>query len=73
MDGTFQKDVLSAIIDAARKRKTFPGVAMIRVVYDGTPKGSPLRRLFVDFWVHCGCLEWAEPKVHGLLARYRLL
>jgi hypothetical protein len=62
-DGRFK----DAVIDAAIKSTTspdkegntwFPGVTATNRAYKGTPPGSPLRRLIVDFWALNGQEHW---------------
>ena len=62
-DGHFK----DAVIDAAIKSTFsvdkdgiawFPGVTAVNRAYEGTPSGSPLRRLMVDFWARRGLEKW---------------
>jgi hypothetical protein len=50
MDETFQNTVLDAII--AHSTHGYPPAEAIKVIYDGTSKGSPARDLMVDFWAY---------------------
>ncbi|EOA89537.1 hypothetical protein ACJQWK_02365 [Exserohilum turcicum] len=49
MDKTFQEAAIDAIIDnASESNAIYVARNMIKIIYDGTPKGSPARRLMVD-------------------------
>ena len=53
-DGRFKDAVIDAMIKSTRAldeegHTWFPGSADVNRAYDGTPTGSPLRRLIVDF------------------------
>lgn len=62
-DGRFKDAVIDATIKSTLSPdeddvKWFPGVTAINRAYAGTPTGSPLRRLMVDFWTYRGTDTW---------------
>lgn len=64
-DDHFKDAVVDAIIKSASTpgkggHLYYPGAATIGRAYEGTPPGSPLRRLMVDFWVQYGGNEWIK-------------
>lgn len=76
-DRRFQGAVLDQIIYESRKLSSdgmtqCPGTTIINFVYDTTPKGSPARRLMVDFAVCYGKVNWELSK-KGKLPREYLL
>lgn len=51
MDREFQDDVMNAMLGTWIDKGEFPAdVEMISTIYNGTPEGSPVRKLLVDFW-----------------------
>ena len=64
-DTTFQNTILDALIMSTntpdkQKRRWFPGRALVSRAYEGTPVGSPLRRLMVDLHNYHGDASWVE-------------
>ncbi|KAF2851135.1 hypothetical protein T440DRAFT_375303, partial [Plenodomus tracheiphilus IPT5] len=57
-DSTYQTAVIRTLIRWVRKEDTYPANLLICSVYQGTTKGSPLRKLLVDFWVWEASAEW---------------
>lgn len=70
LDRDFQNSVSDALVSATRdergprghgsgyKGRSFPGPKIIRIVYEGTTTGSPMRRLLTDFYVRHGAGQW---------------
>jgi hypothetical protein len=63
-DALFKNAVLDAFLEV-RINQPFmnfiePGKDAIAIIYDGTCKGSPARRLVVDMWVKFGEANWAD-------------
>jgi hypothetical protein len=58
IDVKFRKDVLQALFDNLGVAEVYPLTVTIKIIYDGTAKGSPARRLMVDFWACSGSLKW---------------
>jgi hypothetical protein len=54
LDRTFQEAVLDAIIAHSIHSVSLviPSASVVKTIYDGTPSGSPARRLMVDFWAY---------------------
>lgn len=62
-DGRFKDAVIDATIKSTLipdedGQTWFPGSADVNRAYNGTPPGSPLRRLMVDFWALHGNDDW---------------
>ena len=54
VDQTFKNAVLDFMIENfSSKPKVLPNDKSVKIIYDGTPKGSPARRLVVDIWAYC--------------------
>ncbi|KAF2501382.1 hypothetical protein BU16DRAFT_435848, partial [Lophium mytilinum] len=64
LDDGFKQFLIDAIIARSKvrvgkgKKTYFPEAKVISVVYQGTPDGSPIRRLFVDFWTWIAHADW---------------
>lgn len=64
-DGDFKDAVIDAVIASINVRdKTgecwYPCGSTVDRAYEGTPDGSPLRRLMVDIHVHHGGRQWLD-------------
>ena len=66
IDPEFQNVSLDRIIQCRETRKECPGHRAVSVIYEGTPKGSPARRLMVDFHSYDAYDAWLDM---GLLSR----
>lgn len=51
IDVTLQNSVVAAMIRRGETLEVYPANPPVRIIYAGTPTGSPARRLLVDFWV----------------------
>jgi len=51
MDATFQDQVLETMAQGCEAKVSYPTGKAINIIYDGTPEGSPARRLLIDFHV----------------------
>ncbi|KAI4930566.1 uncharacterized protein J4E92_004398 [Alternaria infectoria] len=58
LDVTLQNSVVAAIIRRNRTNGRHPGNTSVQIIYAGTPTGSPVRRLLVDFWVFSASPSW---------------
>ncbi|KAF2768003.1 hypothetical protein EJ03DRAFT_253755, partial [Teratosphaeria nubilosa] len=65
LDSTFQDTVLDALVTASRVRDPATGRRSVplksdkvNLIYDGTPLGSPMRKLLVDMAVCSGHSGW---------------
>ena len=64
-DGRFKDALIDAMIKSTLHRdkdgmRWFPGVSTVNIAYEGTPPGSPLRRLMIDLWARNGGEKWAR-------------
>ena len=62
-DGRFKDAIIDAIIKSTNPSNGsgctwYPGLTEIKHAYEGTPSGSPLRRLIVDCWALNGRKDW---------------
>jgi hypothetical protein len=58
VDATFQKAILDALVENVRELKKYLSTETIKIIYNGTTKGSRARRLLVDFWACRASVEW---------------
>lgn len=64
-DGDFKDAVLDAIIvsihDSGKDHQfRYPSSTTVERAYEGTPEGSPLRKLMVDIHAHHGSRQWLD-------------
>jgi hypothetical protein len=64
-DGAFKDAVIDSLIASINTpgkddKCWYPSGSMVDRVYEGTPEGSPLRRLMVDIHVNHGGRKWLE-------------
>ncbi|KAF2242157.1 hypothetical protein BU26DRAFT_405911, partial [Trematosphaeria pertusa] len=50
MDVAFQNAVMDAILDRAMREDLYPSSGFTRIIFQGTTKSSPARKVLVDFW-----------------------
>ncbi|KAF1956624.1 hypothetical protein CC80DRAFT_504453 [Byssothecium circinans] len=64
LDVPFKNAIVDAYVLYARGtspgRRYYPSNEEIRIIYDGTREGSPIRKLLVDIWYCRGKVEWIE-------------
>jgi hypothetical protein len=59
IDPNFQNAVLDRIVQRTKGPEgRAPGPTAVSIIYDGTPEGSPARRLMVDFCSYCANGQW---------------
>ncbi|KAJ4291020.1 hypothetical protein N0V90_010216 [Kalmusia sp. IMI 367209] len=59
-DAKYRNAILHVIRDYALKEKLFPSDFSVAAIYKGTKKGSPARKMMVDFWAYTGSATWLE-------------
>jgi hypothetical protein len=69
MDQTYQNAVLRAWTDCIKEEEASPGDETIRIMYEGTTKISPGRKLLVDIWVEEANGDWGIQDVDGRIGR----
>ncbi|EUC39650.1 hypothetical protein COCMIDRAFT_41860 [Bipolaris oryzae ATCC 44560] len=53
MDRPFKNAVLDSMMDGIHSKPKFHATREgVKIIYEGTPKGSPARRLLVDMWAY---------------------
>jgi hypothetical protein len=52
MDQQYKREVLETIAGVKREAPDYPCAEAFVIVYDGTPEGSPARRLLVDMYAY---------------------
>lgn len=52
MDRKYQRDIIETIAAVQSHAPDFPCAEAFAIVYDGTPEGSPARRLLADMYAH---------------------
>jgi hypothetical protein len=62
MDTSFQNKIIDAIVSRVDKAKKHPGNKVVKVIYGGTPSGSPARRLLIDMWAYRAKGKWGLDK-----------
>ncbi|KAF2869196.1 hypothetical protein BDV95DRAFT_499130 [Massariosphaeria phaeospora] len=60
MDTKYKNMVIDGLSAATKKYNKYPLGAAEKIVYDGTPSGSPARRLLADFWAYRGHKVWFD-------------
>lgn len=60
IDNAFKDAIIDSIVVSARVTRTFPGHLAVARIYDGTPPGSPARKLMVDMHVWDGHAGWID-------------
>ncbi|KAF2827202.1 hypothetical protein CC86DRAFT_263989, partial [Ophiobolus disseminans] len=50
MDAEYQDTILEKIMRGCEEKRNFPGEPQLAIIYNGTPMGSPARKLLVDFY-----------------------
>lgn len=58
MDVAFQNAVMDAILDRAMREDLYPSSGFTRIIFQGTTKSSPARKVLVDFWTWAGNESW---------------
>jgi hypothetical protein len=69
MDPTYQNAVLRAWTDCIKEEEASPGDETMRIMYEGTTKISPGRKLMVDIWVEEANGDWGIQDVDGRIGR----
>lgn len=64
MDLDFKDSIVDAITEKLRKEQTFD-TSLTNLVWENTPDGSPLRRLWMDVYFYFGSAEWLDSKLMG--------
>lgn len=59
MDDDFKDAIADAIVDKLRSLRRFD-TGLTTLVFNNTPSGSPLRRLWMDAYYHFGSSEWLD-------------
>lgn len=59
MDQDFKDAIIDAILDKFRNMSRFD-TGLTTLVLNGTPSGSPLRRLWMDVYYHFGSPQWLD-------------
>ncbi|PVH95394.1 hypothetical protein DM02DRAFT_632903 [Periconia macrospinosa] len=54
----FCNAVVKATIDFQQQIKQYPPKKAIKIAYEGTTPSSPIRKLFVDYWLHVSHRNW---------------
>jgi hypothetical protein len=62
MDEVFQDDILKLMMCDCVEKNKYPVGPQINTVYEGTPEGSPARRLLVDFFVWAADKAWVKDR-----------
>lgn len=52
MDRKYQKDIIETIAAVQTHAPDFPCAEAFVIIYDGTPEGSPARKLLADMYAH---------------------
>lgn len=64
MDIDFKNSIVNAYVLFARgtppEKRAYPSNEEIRILYDGTPEGAPIRKLLIDIWCCRGKHDWLE-------------
>ncbi|KAH9879883.1 hypothetical protein J1614_001907 [Plenodomus biglobosus] len=63
MDGKYQTAVIRTLISWATNEDIYPAYSLVQWAYQGTTKGSPSRRLLVDFWAWEAHAAWVKDKI----------
>lgn len=58
MDREYLDCVIETMMRECTKRGEFPGKINLEIIYEGTPEGSPARKLLVDFVCWMGNEKW---------------
>lgn len=66
LDAAFRNTIIDALIKHCQTTKKFPPDTAVQIIYQGTPTGSPARKLLVDFWAHAASRDWS--RTTGLVA-----
>ncbi|EUC28627.1 hypothetical protein COCCADRAFT_40873 [Bipolaris zeicola 26-R-13] len=62
LDQTLKNAVLAMMIEGAQTNHRYLcSRPLVKLIYDGTPKGSPVRRLMVDLYVYIAHSVWLSP------------
>jgi hypothetical protein len=64
LDTDFKDAIIDAIVDKFRSQCCFD-TGLTTLVFNETPSGSPLRRLWMDAYYHFGTSEWLEDQPDG--------
>lgn len=64
LDSGFKDATIDAMIDKMRTNECFD-TRLTDLVYDGTPEGSPLRRLWLEVYYWAGKAEWLDENCVG--------
>nr|POE99364.1 hypothetical protein CFP56_52757 [Quercus suber] len=59
-DATIDALIASVSIPGGDGKRWYPTGSTIQRAYEGTPDGSPLRRLLLDMYVHQGAATWVS-------------
>ncbi|KAF2768007.1 hypothetical protein EJ03DRAFT_138188 [Teratosphaeria nubilosa] len=60
MNTKLRNDVIDIALETARSTEKLPTNCTIDIIYEGTPKGSPARKLMVDIFIACASSEWID-------------
>lgn len=61
-DARYRNALLCTIQDDVMKEGSFPSDHAIAIIYAQTGRGSPARKMMVDFWAYAGNPSWLERK-----------
>lgn len=64
VDQDFKDSIADASVEKLRPLRRFDA-SLTDLVFDNTPAGSPLRRLWLDVYYHFGSSEWLDAKLVG--------
>jgi hypothetical protein len=59
-DMKYRNALLCVIRYYVVKEGLFPGGRAVAIIYEHTSRGSPARKMMVDFWAYAGNLSWLE-------------
>ncbi|KAH9835509.1 BTB/POZ domain [Teratosphaeria destructans] len=58
----FQNQIIDAIVSTQRMHNKFAGIGEIGTIYNGTPVGSPARKLMVEYYARYAAGTWFLPQ-----------
>lgn len=59
-DTKYRNAILSTMRHYAVNERLFPSDRAVAIIYESTQKGSPARKMMVDFWAYAGSEGWLE-------------
>jgi hypothetical protein len=59
-DVKYRNAILCKILYHVATKRLFPGDRAVAIIYENTTRGSPARKLMVDFWAYEGSEDWLK-------------